>query len=337
MQVARNCFRERHIIMGCNGWYAWFLNACIQALIHTMFHAVLRFIGIQSHVVASERLAATLGGMIAIFFCFSVTAFFTDAVGTAAILPSMGASTVLLFAVPHGQLSTPWALFAGNLLSAAVGVSCAYFVGNIYLAASLAVAASILVMHLTRSLHPPGGATALAAVIGGAAIDDLGYWYILVPTLVNCLIIFAVALLFNNLFAWRRYPQNLMQYHEVGYHPDTRQIKMRHIHEAIARSELVIDASDQQIKHIIDLADAILHEELIAGSRLEPGAYYTNNKPGRLWSVRQVIDHQINDNPDEHLLTYRVIEGEDKGTCHSCTFAEFAEWASSKIQPKKRR
>ena len=320
--------------MSRNGWYASFLNLYTGS-VDIMFQAVLRFIGIQSKVVASEKAVATLGGMIAIFSCFTITAFFSDSTGAVAILPSMGASTVLLFAVPHGQLSTPWALFAGNLFSAAVGVTCAYYVDNIYLAAPLAVSVSILVMHLTRSLHPPGGATALAAVIGGAAIADLGYWYIVAPTLFNCFILFAVALIFNNLFSWRRYPQSLMQYHETGYHPDTRRIKMRHIHAAIARSELVIDASDQQIKHIIDLADAILHEELIAGSELELGAYYTNNKPGRLWAVRQVID-QRKDDVNNYILTYRVIEGDGKGKTQSCSFAEFAEWASSKVHSKKR-
>ena len=77
------------------------------------------------------------------------------------------------FAVPHGQLSTPWAFFAGNVLSAIVGVTSAQYIENLFIAAPVAVSLSIFVMHLSRSLHPPGGATALAAVIGGSAITDL--------------------------------------------------------------------------------------------------------------------------------------------------------------------
>ncbi|MEG3766935.1 HPP family protein [Alteromonas sp. 14N.309.X.WAT.G.H12] len=296
---------------------------------------VHRILGVQSHVVTSEKVISTVGGMMAIFCSFYITTLLTDTQGSLAILPSMGASTVLLFAVPHGQLSTPWAFFVGNLLSAAVGVTCALFIDNILLAAPVAVASSILIMHLSRSLHPPGGATALAAVIGGPGIAELEYGYVICPTLINCVVLFSIAICFNNFFQWRRYPQYFMRYRGIGYHPDTRQIKMRHIHEAIARSELVVDASDKQIKHIIDLADALLHEELIAGFELEMGAFYTNNKPGKLWSVRQVIDERQHENKQQHLLIYRVVEGNGKGQSDCCTYQEFAEWAAMKMAPAR--
>lgn len=97
----------------------------------------------------------------------------------------------------------------------------------------------------------------------------------------------------------------------------------------------MVDASDEQIKHIVDLADAILHEEMVAGFELEPGAFYTNGKPGRAWSVRQVIDQRVHQEPTQHLIVYRVVDGERKGISDSCTLQEFAEWASEKMQPKK--
>ncbi len=300
-----------------------------------MIRSTIHFLGLQSEVVNSEKIVATLGGMLAIYICFFTTNYFVGTTGTAAILPSMGASAVLLFAVPHGQLSTPWAFLVGNLLSAIVGVTCLRVVGIAAIAAPLAVAFSILVMHLTRSLHPPGGATALAAVIGGPAIKDLGYLYILSPTLINCCILLLVAVIFNNFFRWRRYPQSLMRYQRVGYHPDTRRIRMQHIHEAIKRSELVVDASDKQIKHIVDLADAIYHEELSSGFMLEPGAFYTNGMPGRRWSVRQVIDQREHLEPSLYMVVYRVVDGDGKGLTDSCTLQEFAEWAREKMRPKK--
>lgn len=301
-----------------------------------MIRTAIQFVGIQSDIITSEKLLATIGGMLAILCCFFSTVYFTGASGSAAILPSMGASTVLLFAVPHGQLSTPWALMVGHLVSAVVGVACAKYIEPILLAAPIAVALSILAMLLTRSLHPPGGATALAAVIGGPAIQELGYMYVFTPTLINCCVLFAVAMFFNNLFHWRRYPQSRMRYESVGFHPDTRLIKMHHIHKAIQRSELLIDTSSEQIKHIIDLADSILHEELIAGFELEPGAFYSNSKPGRLWSVRQVIDQREHPQPFRHLIVYRIVDGERKGQTDSCTLQEFAEWANEKIRPKQK-
>ena len=299
-----------------------------------MIKEVIRFLGLQSNVVNSEKTVATIGGMLAIFCCFYATIYFTGDAGSVAILPSMGASAVLLFAVPHGQLSTPWAFFAGNILSAIVGVTCATFIDSMLIAAPVAVALSILVMHLTRSLHPPGGATALAAVIGGPTIHGLGYWYVITPTLINCSILFLIAMIFNNLFSWRRYPQSFMHYQSVGYHPDTRRIKMQHIHEAIKRSDLVVDASDEQIKRVVDLADAIYHEELIEQFVLELGAFYTNSKPGRQWAVRQVIDRREHNDPSRYLVIYRIADGDRKGTTDTCTLQEFAEWSNEKMRPK---
>ncbi len=172
-------------------------------------------------------------------------------------------------------------------------------------------------------------------MIGGPAIHELGYWYVLTPTLINCSVLFLAALFFNNLFRWRRYPQSLMRYQRVGYHPDTRRIKMQHIHEAVRRSELVIDASDEQIKHIIDLADAIYHEELMSGFVLEPGAFYTNSEAGRKWSVRQVVDRREHQDPSRYLVIYRVVDGDGKGLTDTCTLREFAAWAKDKMQPKR--
>ena len=65
-------------------------------------------------------------------------------------------------------------------------------------------------MYYTRCIHPPGGATALAAVIGGPNIHALGYQYTLTPIAINTAIILLVGLLFNALFHWRRYPAFLL-------------------------------------------------------------------------------------------------------------------------------
>ena len=120
---------------------------------------------------------------------------------------SMGASAVLLFAAPHGALSQPWPVVGGHLISAFVGVTCAQWIAEPMLAASIAVAISIGLMYGLRCLHPPGGATALFAVLGGEPILALGYDYLFVPVLLNVVVILIVAVLFNFPFAGRRYPQ----------------------------------------------------------------------------------------------------------------------------------
>jgi CBS-domain-containing membrane protein len=62
-------------------------------------------------------------------------------------------------------------------------------------------------MHATKTLHPPGGATALIAVIGGPKITDLGFLYALLPVGTGVVIMLIVALLVNNIPGHRRYPE----------------------------------------------------------------------------------------------------------------------------------
>jgi len=168
-----------------------------------------QFMGIEpSAGTHRERIISTIGGCLGIFAVYAVS---SHALGTAAIyiIPSMGASAVLLFAAPHSPLAQPWNLLGGHLVSALIGVSCAHFIIDIGLAAALAVGLAIGAMYYLRCIHPPGGATALAAVIGGIQIRDLGFEYLVTPVLLNTLTILAVALLFNWFFDWRRYPAYL--------------------------------------------------------------------------------------------------------------------------------
>jgi len=109
----------------------------------------------------------------------------------------IGASAVLLFAVPASPLAQPWSIVGGNMISAAVGVTAALFVPDPAIAAGLAVGGAILVMSLLRCLHPPGGAAALTAVIGGPAIAAAGYGFALVPVGLNSLILVGLGWAFH--------------------------------------------------------------------------------------------------------------------------------------------
>ncbi len=123
------------------------------------------------------------------------------------LIGSFGASAVLLYGAPAAPLSQPRNLVGGHVLSALIGVATATHVSLPWLACALAVATAIAVMHLTATLHPPGGATALIAVIGSDRVHALGYGYALVPALSGALILLAVALVINNIPKSRRYPQ----------------------------------------------------------------------------------------------------------------------------------
>lgn len=124
------------------------------------------------------------------------------------IIGSFGASAVLIYGAIKSPLAQPRNLIGGHVLSAIIGVFCYQtFHGQMWLASALAVATSIAVMHLTRTLHPPGGATALIAVIGSDKIHALGYLYVLVPVALGAGIMLVVALLVNNISKKRRYPE----------------------------------------------------------------------------------------------------------------------------------
>jgi CBS-domain-containing membrane protein len=285
--------------------------------------------GIQANAVLAEKLVATLGGCLAIL-CISVLSFrITGAQGAAAVVPSMGAATVLLFAMPHGQLSQPWALFIGNGLSALVGVSCAKLVPQVHFAAALAVGISIGAMHLTRSIHPPGGATALAAVIGGSAVTDLGYWYLVAPTLLNCLIIFLFAFVFNGLFAWRRYPLALAKFRPLET-AVTTELKIEHLQEALNRHNITVDVH----RLLPAINNALAKTKHSSGSLLvELGGVYSNDKPGAEWAVRKIIDEHHHSDPEKDIVIFLVLDGAGKRRSGSCRRYEFASWAKKRLAP----
>lgn len=131
-----------------------------------------------------------------------------DPRGFSLVIGSFGASAVLIYGAVRSPLAQPRNLIGGHVISAIIGVSAFKLAGSEpWLASALAVSTAIAVMHLTRTLHPPGGATALIAVIGGDSVHRLGYLYVAVPTAAGALVMLTIALLVNNIPKNRRYPE----------------------------------------------------------------------------------------------------------------------------------
>lgn len=125
------------------------------------------------------------------------------------LIGSFGATAVLVYGAPMAEFSQPRNLIGGHIFSALVGITIFNLTGeDLAVASSLAVSLSIGVMHLTRTLHPPGGATALIAVIGGDKIHQLGYYYVIYPVFIGALLMLLVALFVNNMSRspMRHYP-----------------------------------------------------------------------------------------------------------------------------------
>lgn len=128
------------------------------------------------------------------------------------LIGSFGASSVLIYGAVNSPLAQPRNLIGGHFLSALVGVTVFKLLPEIlWLNASIAVASSIVVMQITKTMHPPGGATALIAVLPSEKIQELGYWYALSPVLSGAVILLVVALIFNNIPKGRKYPHHIRQ------------------------------------------------------------------------------------------------------------------------------
>lgn len=134
------------------------------------------------------------------------------------VLSSFGASAVLIYGAVNSPLSQPKNLIGGHIISAIIGViSYKLFSSNLFLASAIAVSSAILIMQLTLTLHPPGGATALIAVIGTPQIHELGFFYVLVPVFSGAMILFLIAFVINNIPKNRAYPESFKNYLKKHY------------------------------------------------------------------------------------------------------------------------
>lgn len=285
-----------------------------------------------------EKGLSILGGFCAILAALAVSRLYLDLGDAAWIVGSMGASAVLLFAVPHGPLSQPWPLVGGHTISALVGVSCAGLIPDIMLAAACAVGLTIGAMQYLRCIHPPGGATALTAVIGGESVQALGYQFVLTPVLLNALVILLIAVLFNYPFAWRRYPRALANRTRSS---DSRSVEKsatrgevlthRDLEAALMALNRVVDISEEDLEEIYNLARQIAQGDSLQPDDIGLGHYYSNGRLGPDWQIRQVIDMADPANPGRDLVIYKIVAGRDERSTGTETRTAFALWARHEV------
>ena len=149
---------------------------------------------------------ASVGAGLGIGITALLSARFFEPRDALLILGSFGASAVLIYGVIASPLAQPRNLVGGHVIAAVIGVAVFQISGDNFVAAGLAVALAIVAMMITDTVHPPGGATALIAVIGGDAVHELGFLYVLMPTGLGALLLLVVALIVNNIPKARRYP-----------------------------------------------------------------------------------------------------------------------------------
>lgn len=149
-----------------------------------------------------------IGAFIGIASVSMITQFALEGTSLTLVIGSFGASAVLIYGAEDSPLAQPRNLIGGHILSAIVGVTAFQLLPDqLWLAGPLAVATAIALMQFTCTLHPPGGATALIAVIGGENIHQLGYTYALFPVATGALLMLLIALAVNKLAPGRTYPK----------------------------------------------------------------------------------------------------------------------------------
>lgn len=160
-----------------------------------------------------EHLWTFLGSFFGIGLIGLISSQYFTASDNLFLIGSFGASSVLIYGVINSPLAQPRNLIGGHVICALIGVTIYKLIpGQIWLSSALSVSISIVLMQMTKTLHPPGGATALIANIGSAKIHALGYLYVLSPVLSGASILLIVAIFFNNRTSHRHYPNNKSWY-----------------------------------------------------------------------------------------------------------------------------
>ncbi|SNS57408.1 CBS domain-containing membrane protein [Sphingomonas laterariae] len=234
-----------------------------------------RFFAPLSAVGRLGWLRSCLGALCGIILTGLITRLW---LGDDSILPilvaPMGASAVLLFAVPASPLAQPWPVLGGNTISAFAGIAAAMLVKDPIYAAGLGVAAAIGAMSLARCLHPPGGAVALTAVIGGPVVHAAGWSFAFVPVALNTALLLAIGWLFNN--ATRHsYPHRVAQVsrntHGTKDPPPQERVgyTSADIDTVLARYDELLDVSRDDLDALFRQVEAQAHRRLHGEIRCE--------------------------------------------------------------------
>ena len=197
-----------------------------------------------------ERVRSAVGAFVGILLTGTMMKLVPGASTLIPLLVApMGASAVLLFAVPASPLAQPWSIIGGNLVAATVGVTCALLVPDPVLASALAVSIAIAGMFALRCAHPPSGAVALTAVIGGPAVHALGYRFVAEPILIQSALLLVGALVYHAATG-HRYP-HAQRLPAAERPPTTAGFTRADIVAALRRQSELLDIDPEDIEAML--------------------------------------------------------------------------------------
>lgn len=220
-------------------------------------HRLLRHLHPEPvHVSRSERWRTAVGAFLGMLVVTAVSSTLMPPTALPLVAASMGASAVLLFALPNSPLAQPWPFVGSHLISAGIGVSCALWIPDMTLGAAVAVGLAIFVMHNTHTIHPPGGASALLPVVIGEPAREAGFQFIVTPVAINVGLMLVMALIVNNLVMRRRWPMkpylDEQDADEQAQQAVSGRAGITHqdLHRALAELDVYLDVSEEDLQRI---------------------------------------------------------------------------------------
>jgi CBS domain-containing membrane protein len=281
-----------------------------------------RFIPSPISVSWSERIRSCVGALIGITITgITMRSFTQSSVLVPILVAPMGASAVLLFAVPASPIAQPWSFVGGNLISATIGVTCSQFISDPVLAAAAAIAFALFAMFAFRCVHPPSGAVALTAVLGGSNVHSLGYGFVLAPIAVQSLIMLVCAIAYHALTG-HRYPHTRHDSNAINDHGESRRgISRVELESALRRRGELLDIGTDDLASLLQevqmLAYARSFSELTCGDVMSRPVIYIPTRTSLKAARDILLRHSIKALPvtDESDRVIGIVTRADVRGC----------------------
>jgi CBS-domain-containing membrane protein len=287
---------------------------------------VIEMLGFQGAVSGREILVSMSTAAISMLAVYVISHAVLGESDAPLMIASMGSSAILVFAVPHGAFSQPWSVIGGHAVSATVGMASALLIPSTELACAVAVGLSIALSLLFRCLHPSGGGTTLVPVLGGEAVRQLGFSFVLVPVVLNAVILVLLGVLLNYWFAWRRYPVALApRVIEESALPAAAMLSHEDFAHALRQSETPVEIPESELARIFEAAMAHAQIDHVQVGDVHIGGCYGNAAFGANWSVRRVLGMETV--AGQARVRYEIVAGAGQGSTGTQPLAEFAAWA----------
>lgn len=224
---------------------------------------LLAFLAAPVQVDGQERLRSFIGAGFGILMTALLSRWVVNpAESSTWLIAPMGASAVLVFAVSASPMAQPWAVIGGNTISALVGITCAVTLGDSVWAAPLSVLLAMGLMVSLRCLHPPGGATALLAVL----VHATTYQFALVPVLLNSVLLVVAGVAYNNVTG-RRYPHS--QRSSSVQPAAVARFSAIDLDAALAHYNQVLDVSRDDLEELLHYAELNAYHRTLGDLRCE--------------------------------------------------------------------